>query len=68
MADMLARPNRAAIRPGNRRRDRRHPRGTQKGEGFEFHLLALGIAITLMITGGGVASVDGALATDGSAA
>jgi putative oxidoreductase len=35
--------------------------GTQPGEGFEYHLLALGIAIALMIMGGGVWSVDGAL-------
>lgn len=32
--------------------------GTQKGEGFEYHLLALGIAIALMIRGGGAFSVD----------
>lgn len=36
--------------------------GAQKGEGFEFHLLAIGIAIALMIKGGGAASIDGALA------
>jgi putative oxidoreductase len=36
--------------------------GTRSGEGFEYHLLALGIAIALMIMGGGVWSVDGALA------
>jgi putative oxidoreductase len=36
--------------------------GNQKGEGFEYHLLVLGIAITLMIVGAGVWSVDGALA------
>jgi putative oxidoreductase len=35
--------------------------GQQAGEGFEFHLLAIGIAIALMIKGGGAASVDGAL-------
>jgi putative oxidoreductase len=32
--------------------------GTQKGEGFEFHLLALGITVFLMIHGAGAASVD----------
>ncbi len=32
--------------------------GNQKGEGFEFHLLAIGIAIALMIKGGGKASID----------
>ena len=36
--------------------------GNQKGEGFEFHLLALGISITLMIVGAGAWSLDGALA------
>lgn len=35
--------------------------GNQKGEGFEYHLLALGIAITLIIVGGGAWSLDGAL-------
>lgn len=33
--------------------------GTQKGEGIEFHLLALGIAIALVILGGGRFSIDG---------
>jgi len=36
--------------------------GKQAGEGIEFHLLALGIAIALMIRGSGAASVDGILA------
>ena len=36
--------------------------GTQPGEGFEYHLLALGLAIAVMIMGGGAWSVDGALA------
>jgi len=36
--------------------------GSQKGEGFEYHLLALGLAIALLIKGGGALSVDGALA------
>jgi putative oxidoreductase len=35
--------------------------GNQKGEGFEYHLLALALAITLMVRGGGAFSVDGAL-------
>ncbi|HSL23535.1 MAG TPA: DoxX family protein [Vicinamibacterales bacterium] len=35
--------------------------GTLKGEGFEYHLLAIGIAVALMIRGGGTASVDRAL-------
>jgi putative oxidoreductase len=32
--------------------------GTQKGEGFEFHLLALAITVFLMIRGAGAASAD----------
>lgn len=36
--------------------------GMQKGEGFEYHLLALGLAIALLVKGGGALSVDGALA------
>ena len=32
--------------------------GTQKGEGFEYHLLALAILVVLMIKGGGALSVD----------
>jgi putative oxidoreductase len=32
--------------------------GAQQGEGFEYHLLALGIAIALIIVGGGTWSVD----------
>jgi len=36
--------------------------GNQKGEGFEYHLLALGIAIVLIIVGGGAGSLDGVLA------
>jgi putative oxidoreductase len=35
--------------------------GTQKGEGFEFHLLALALAIALIVRGGGAFSVDRAL-------
>ena len=35
--------------------------GNQKGEGFEFHLLVLGIALALMIGGAGLWSLDGAL-------
>jgi putative oxidoreductase len=35
--------------------------GTQPGEGFEYHLLALGIAIALLIMGGGAWSADRAL-------
>ena len=35
--------------------------GAQKGEGVEFHLLALGIAVALLFLGGGALSVDGLL-------
>lgn len=36
--------------------------GTQKGEGFEFHLLVLAVTAFLMIRGAGAASVDRLLA------
>lgn len=36
--------------------------GNQKGEGFEFHLLALAIAVVLLLRGGGRWSVDAAMA------
>lgn len=32
--------------------------GNQKGEGFEFFLLAIGIAVSLVITGGGKYALD----------
>lgn len=32
--------------------------GTQKGEGFEYHLLAIAIALALMVKGGGAWSID----------
>lgn len=35
--------------------------GKQPGEGFEYHLLAIGIAVALMIAGGGKLSVDRAI-------
>lgn len=35
--------------------------GTQAGEGFEYHLLAIGIALVLMIKGGGALSIDRAI-------
>lgn len=35
--------------------------GNQKGEGIEFHLLALAIVFALLISGGGRFSVDGLL-------
>lgn len=37
--------------------------GNQKGEGYEYHLLALALAIPIMIRGAGAISVDGALAS-----
>lgn len=36
--------------------------GAQGGEGFEYHLLALALALPIVIAGGGAASVDGWLA------
>jgi putative oxidoreductase len=36
--------------------------GKQPGEGFEFHLLAIGMALALMLAGGGKLSADRALA------
>jgi putative oxidoreductase len=35
--------------------------GTQKSEGFEYHLLAIAIALAIMIKGSGALSVDRAL-------
>lgn len=36
--------------------------GTQKGEGYEFHLLAIALCIVIMVKGAGALSVDRALA------
>jgi putative oxidoreductase len=36
--------------------------GKQAGEGFEYHLLAIGMALALLIGGGGRASIDHAIA------
>ena len=36
--------------------------GTQQGEGFEYHLLVIGMALTVLIVGAGVWSLDRALA------
>jgi len=36
--------------------------GAQKGEGFEYHLLALALSLPLLVRGGGLLSIDGALA------
>ncbi len=35
--------------------------GTQAGEGFEYHLLAIGLALVVLVQGAGKASVDGLL-------
>jgi putative oxidoreductase len=35
--------------------------GNQQGEGFEFHLLAIGIALAILIKGSGAWSIDRAL-------
>jgi putative oxidoreductase len=35
--------------------------GSQKGEGFEYHLLAIGIALALILRGGGKWSLDAAI-------
>jgi putative oxidoreductase len=36
--------------------------GAKPGEGFEYHLLALGLALSLVVCGGGAYSVDAAIA------
>ncbi|MCJ7809747.1 MAG: DoxX family protein, partial [Desulfobulbaceae bacterium] len=38
--------------------------GQQKGEGFEYHLLIIGMALALIIRGGGLLSVDSAITRD----
>ena len=35
--------------------------GAQPGEGYEYHLLCIGLALVIVCTGGGKASVDGKL-------
>ncbi len=42
--------------------------GAQKGEGVEYHLLALALALIVLLYGGGKASVDGAIARRSEAA
>jgi len=42
--------------------------GNQKGEGYEFHILALGLCLFVMIYGGGAYSVDSAISKKLSAA
>jgi putative oxidoreductase len=36
--------------------------GTQKGEGYEFHLLAIAIALAILMRGAGAISIDAAVA------
>ena len=36
--------------------------GNQEGEGYEYHLLAIGLALIVLFYGGGKASVDGLIA------
>jgi putative oxidoreductase len=36
--------------------------GNQKGEGYEYHLLVLGLALTVMVHGAGKASLDALIA------
>jgi putative oxidoreductase len=36
--------------------------GNQKGEGYEYHLLGIAIALTLVIAGGGILSIDRSIA------
>jgi len=38
--------------------------GNQKGEGYEFHLLVIGLALVVLVKGAGKWSIDGALAKD----
>ena len=38
--------------------------GTQKGEGFEYHLLAIGMAVAIMVKGSGRLSVDRSMTPD----
>ena len=37
--------------------------GTQKGEGYEYHLLAIAVALAIMIKGSGAFSIDRALSS-----
>ena len=40
--------------------------GNQKGEGFEYHVLAIGIALAVLIKGSGSLSIDRAMSDKGS--
>lgn len=35
--------------------------GAQAGEGYEYHILAIGLALALVVSGGGRLSIDGAI-------
>jgi putative oxidoreductase len=35
--------------------------GTQKGEGYEYHLLAIGLSVAILVKGSGAFSIDRAL-------
>lgn len=35
--------------------------GNQQGEGFEYHILAIGLAVVVLIGGGGKFSIDGSI-------
>ena len=35
--------------------------GVQQGEGYEYHILAIGLALSLIVSGGGRCSIDGML-------
>jgi len=39
--------------------------GNQKGEGFEYHLLAIGMALAIMVRGSGVFSIDRSMSDKG---
>jgi putative oxidoreductase len=41
--------------------------GAQKGEGFEYHLLAIALGIAILVRGAGAASMDRALSSAKSA-
>ena len=40
--------------------------GNQKGEGYEFHLLIIGLALATLINGSGKCSADATIATNNS--
>jgi putative oxidoreductase len=41
--------------------------GQQKGEGFEYHLLAIGLALAVLVRGAGALSIDGLLSKSNGA-